>query len=57
MVQRFQKPVPVREMSMLAHREFANYVLMDMFKKQILTVVTKHMLQATKRLRNRQSMK
>ena len=50
MVRRFQKPVPVREVSMLTHRDFANHVLVDVLKKQILSVVPKHMLQAKQRM-------
>ena len=50
MVRRFQKPVPVREVSMLTHRDFANHVLVDVLKKQILTIIPKHMLQAKQRM-------
>ncbi len=50
MVRRFQRPIPVREVSLLSHCDFANQVLVDALKKQILSVVPKHMLQAKHRM-------
>ena len=50
MLRRFQKPVPVREVSMLTHRDFTNHVLVDVLKKQILAVIPRYMLQAKQRM-------
>ena len=49
MVRRFRKPVPVREVSILTQRDYAHCVLVEALKKQILSVIPKHMLQTNKR--------
>jgi LysR family transcriptional regulator, hydrogen peroxide-inducible genes activator len=49
MVRRFQRPVPVREVSVLTQRDYAHSILVNALKKQILSVIPKHMLQTNKR--------
>lgn len=50
MVRRFRAPTPVREVSIVTHRDFVKQPLMNVLKKEILASVPKTMIQRKRRL-------
>jgi LysR family transcriptional regulator, hydrogen peroxide-inducible genes activator len=49
MVRRFQSPAPVREVSLVAHKDFVKQTLVDALKKEIIKIIPENMLEAKRR--------